>query len=280
MTDNMIPSDFLTRYNTTENTCDCFDKRWMPVNYPSNPNQPCKHIKVCRDPNAWRSWMRPWQRNVTVRPPDDSRFWNRWAESKFQRFQSNVDPSQTVEKLLEWLNKGRSYNLVDSDRSIYCYHLNRYISWCNGHLNIERYNTTENSCECKAFERKVFPGYLCKHIRAFRERQPPKVELRVLKTDEPSVVKSVDEFNEQLLLLKEEQAAFEKEKEEYTDALGLCLLCYTNKKIGCCDTCNKGMCPDCWRNMELRKKTTCPWCRTQMKPLVDVLIKKFKELSA
>lgn len=273
MTEVSMPSDFLTRYSTTGHSCECPDKRWMPTNFPSNPNQPCKHITVFNDPQAWRHWMNP------ARPPDDSRFFNRLAELKFKKFQ-RIDPSQTVEKLLEWLNDGRGDNLVGSDLSIYCFHINHYITWCKGYLNIGRYNTTENSCECEAFKRSVIPGHPCKHIRAFRKRQPPKVELRVLKTDEPSAVKSVDEFNKQLLLLKEEQAAFEKEKEEYTDALGLCLLCYTNKKIGCCDTCNKGMCPDCWRNIELRRKTTCPWCRTQMKPLVDVLIKKFKELSA
>ncbi len=280
MTDNMIPSDFLTRYNTTESSCECPDKRWMPINSPSDPHQPCKHIKVFKDPNAWCSWMMPssqWQR--PLRPPDDRCFWNRWVEQKFKRLQ-RLDPSQTVEKLLEWLNEGRIGPMFGRERPIYCWNLNLYISWCKGYLNIERYNTTENSCECESFKRRDPSGHPCKHIRAFRELQPPKVELRVLKTDEPSAVNSVEEFNKQLLLLKEEQAAFEKEKEEYTDALGLCLLCYTNKKIGCCDTCDKGMCPDCWRNMELRKKTTCPWCRTQMKPLVDVLIKKFKELSA
>jgi len=218
--------------------------------------------------------------NTRPRTPNDRRFWNRWVELKFKRLQK-VDPSLTIEKFLEWFKKDRRENLIgSSERSIYCYHLDHYISWCKGYLNIERYNTTENSCECKDFERRNLTGYLCKHIRAFRESNPPRVELRVLRTDKHYLVSSIEEFNKQVALLKEEKAAFEKEKEEYTDALGLCLLCYTNKKIGCCNTCNKGMCIDCWRNIELRKKTNCPWCRIPMKPLMNVLIDKFKEFSA
>jgi len=60
------------------------------------------------------------------------------------------------------------------------------------------------------------------------------------------------------------------------------LVCYTEKRIGCCGICKKGICVDCWRSIEKSKRregVPCPWCRATMLPLVDVLIEKFKEFS-
>ena len=272
-----MPSNFLTRYNTTENTCECPDKHWIPINYPDTPDQQCKHIKVYRDPSVWRYWMTPYipYSNVTVRPPNDDRFASIFAEYLFSH-QKRLYPMITVEKIVEWK---RSHLQLSS--KIYNSDILNYIKWFKGFHNIELYNTTETSCDCLAF--RYSSDGNCKHIRALlSQKPPPPPPVTPLETQEPSLVSSVEDFNKQLELLNEEKAALEKEKEEYTDALGLCLLCYTNKKIGCCDTCNKGMCVDCWRNIERRcswKKPSCPWCRTPTEPLVDVLIKKFKEFS-
>lgn len=271
-----MPSNFLTRYNTTEDTCECPDKHWIPVNYPDTPDQQCKHIKVYRDPSVWRYWMTPYipSRNVIHRPPNDDRFVNIFVEQLFTGTK-RCYPMITVEKILEWRGPGLPYKIHKN-------HIMGYLQWYKGFYNIELYNTTESSCDCMAFKYHSLDGK-CKHIKSLlSQKPPPPPPVTLLETQEPSLVSSVEDFNKQLALLNEEKAALEKEKEEYTDALGLCLLCYTNKKIGCCDTCNKGMCVDCWRNIERRcswKKVSCPWCRTPIEPLVDVLIKKFKELS-
>lgn len=259
-----MPDNFLTRYNTTENSCECLDKRWMPINYK------CKHNKVFKDPSVWRSWMEPCASTWKKLHPH-SPFNNRAAWRKALDF--------STDDIIDWLKEKRWPN-AGRIHGIYTFHVDLYKK----HLNPKKYNTTLTSCDCldmkwAPINHSRNPDYKCKHIKAFIEQHPPKVELQFLKTNEFSLVSSIEEFNKQLALLKEEQAAFEKEKEEYTDALGLCMLCYTNKKIDCCDTCNKGMCTDCWNNMELRRKTNCPWCRTPMKSLTDVLINKFKEFS-
>ena len=72
-----------------------------------------------------------------------------------------------------------------------------------------------------------------------------------------------------------------EELEKIENEYGLCRICLESNKpilIGCC---SGKLCTKCWKNMETksgtRKQPVCPYCRTNMPSLLDVLIRKIEE---
>jgi len=255
-----VPENFLTRYNTTDNSCECLDKHWSDFNYPGFPEYQCKHIKVFKDPSAWRSWMMPLIPIQRCTPPPG------WLRCYTYRQAQELGYSR--EDILEYISK---VNMTE---------LNPFHRVTHGELNqyhrfrINFYKTTKDSCDCPFL--KFHPDVpFCKHIRYFREYHKCD-KSSVLSTTNTLLVNDIEEFNRQ-------KEIFEKERDEYAEKLDLCHICYTGKNIHVCSTCTKnGICIDCYKEMESKKKygsTKCPYCRTPLPNIVDYLVEKFKNFN-
>ena len=253
-----IPENFLTRYNTTGNSCECPDKRWAPINYPDNPNYLCKHIKVRCNPECFRDWM---QQSIPPRQPPPPGW------SHFYVYRNAQDFLYSRQDIIEYLSKinfcdySPFYRVKSSDLQQY----HRY--------RINFYNTTKDSCECPFL--KYYPQRTCKHIIYFRTYHKCE-RSSILHSTNSLLVNDIEEFNRQ-------KALFDKEREEYAELLDLCKICYTGKNIHVCSSCKtNGICIDCYKELEMKKRnfsSKCPYCRTPLPPIVDFLVDKFKQFN-
>lgn len=254
-----MPQDFLTRYNTTLSSCQCKDMEFAPINHRGNADYKCKHIRVMNDPSSYTFYDAPW-------PTPGPRVPTGWTNKYAYHF-------AMVEKF--------SLSEIMEYKNAMCAITGKYNSGKAGLTDIDsyykfktEYNTTRTRCLCERRER--FPNEHCKHMIYVRQNGTP-----VLTTTNEGLINSIEELNKQRELLLKQQKDFETEKEEYIDSLKLCLVCYTEKTIESCSTCKKGVCVDCYNTIDKRSynKPKCPWCRSQMEPVVDFLIKKFKEFN-
>jgi hypothetical protein len=242
-----IPENFLTRYNTTSESCECPSLKY-------HPEIPCKHIKVFNDNSVYDSCMQPLMPAATPPPGWYSYYTYRIAQ-EFQYYREDV---------LEYIASINKTKLETSHR-VRLSELDQYHRY-----RINLYNTTRNSCECPSL--KYHPEIPCKHMVYFRENH----KSNIFNTSNPILINDIEEFNRQ-------KEIFEKEKEEYAEKLDLCYICYTGKNIHVCSACKtNGICIDCYKEMESKKKfgsTKCPYCRTPLPNIVDFLVEKFKNLS-
>lgn len=257
----MIPVNFLTRYNSTKDSCECPDKKWN-----STDGYMCKHMRVSSNPQNFRQYMDPdYINSFKSSPPSNPVFYSKKAELEFKKLFNDTE----LDKIIKFSKK----------RKITIYYIKSYINYKNGFNNITLYKTTPTYCGCNAWKYRETPYHLCKHQKALTYNST----IKPLKTECLELVSSVEDFNKQLEILNKEKDALEEEKHNYIENLGICLICYKNKKIDFCETCNKGLCIDCWRAIELStpkyKDTSCPWCRSKIKPLIDILIEKFKNFT-
>lgn len=190
--------------------------------------------------------------------------------------------------------------LCISNRVIYMKDLKRYIH------GSPTYETTYYSCTCPDYiHRRQNHNLICKHIRIFRlgysgsppshlsfqqqpqqqQTQEPPQQPQIQEQAQPHEDKELDtiisgfqKFVKDREQFTNERKAFYKEQEEFQKKFNLCRVCMDSNtiKVSCC---NGFLCLDCWFKMEKSRKTDCPFCRTKLKPLVEVLIEKFKSFN-
>jgi len=224
------------------------------MNNPNIPNYKCKHIQVFNDNSVYDSWMKPLL-PVASPPPG-------WCS--YYTYRIAQDYHYCREDILEYIASINKTKLETSHR-VRLSDINQYHRY-----RINFYNTTKNTCECTFL--RYHPERPCKHMVYFRENH----KSNILNTSNPILINDIEEFNRQ-------KEIFEKEKEEYAEKLDLCHICYTGKNIHVCSACKTyGICIDCYKEMESKKKygsTKCPYCRTPLPNIVDFLVEKFKNFS-
>lgn len=324
MSTTVMPENFLTRYNTTTESCNCPSYIYTQRNI----GRECKHIRVLKNPSSYTVWDSP----THVHNYDRSR-WLTYASFERAR-RHNLENSEELVDFVRnrgFHNQGetissfdimvfRSWNyLKQVALARYFnieYRLNVYSKIRNVRemLNIpeitsiweytEDYETTHNSCKCKSFH--YYPEFFCKHIVEKNnlsateihinevylsqlqnsEQVPPLVPLERMSIESNSEEEThmfdniIDSLNQMKILqkqLKEERSLLLKEQEEFRENSSCCNICYDSKSIKCCNVCSGKLCVDCWKKIEDRKRRNCPYCRSEMERLRDVLIKKFKQ---
>lgn len=144
-------------------------------------------------------------------------------------------------------------------------------------------------------------GYLERHLSSATiellesnddlENLPPLIPLELpleSEASESSEAECSDPFDNligelgQMKLLRkqiqQERQQLIKDQEDFKKKSSGCNVCYESRSIKCCNVCSGKLCVDCWKKIESRDRCRkCPYCRSQMEPLVDVLIRKFKQ---
>lgn len=242
-----FPDDFLTRYSTTVNSCSCPFRKWFPT-------IECKHMKVASDNDNWREWMRPKRESQPFNGPFTSQSAKLFAD---EHGYSQADIFSYISEVLTFPV------LYLTKRDVLSYHY--FIT------NI--YKTTITSCQCKA--REFNNNVPCKHMsRLLRLRVENQNGNTHYTTTNEVLVNNVEEFNK----IRND---FEAEKNEIMEKMGLCPICYSSTTIKSCDTCSHKICIECYYSIEKSKSVQrpCPFCRKKMRPLIDVLMEKFKNIN-
>lgn len=77
--------------------------------------------------------------------------------------------------------------------------------------------------------------------------------------------------------IKDKYDKMEQELNDLEEISNICRICYKNQKVKL-SCCSGGICYHCWYEQELRKKP-CPYCRSPLPNLVDILINKIDKLN-
>lgn len=80
--------------------------------------------------------------------------------------------------------------------------------------------------------------------------------------------------------LVDENLQLSKELDEIEKVFKICKICHERKRISL-DCCSGGLCMECWDSIETSKRDStpkCPYCRTPLPKLVDVLINFVNQL--
>lgn len=98
-------------------------------------------------------------------------------------------------------------------------------------------------------------------------------------------LEKIDFLKEKEIILKE-IINVKDELRDLEEICNICRICFKNQKIqlGCC---SGGICYRCWDKHESRSPlgegsstiTKCPFCRSPLPRLVDILINKFEKLN-
>lgn len=266
-----MPFNFLTRYNTTEDSCECPDMRWAIDNYWNYENHKCKHIKVLNG-GEYDSSMKP--KEKTPRPILVGWKSKKALETAREHSVIHGDINSHYVKLWDVV-----YNISMRNRVQY-YGVSEIKSYVCYRDNV--YKTTHSGCDCPS--RKYEPSIKCKHMVLYSFDNPLTRVLPVVthfSTKQPELIEDVASLNKEFQKLNTEKRELKIKEANYKhkviEDLNVCFICYNKKSIQKCLQCSKGYCVDCYYEIEKRKykEFPCPYCRAPMKSLLDILYKKF-----
>lgn len=252
MTTFTTKEQFLAKYKTTADECDCLARGYsLPID-----NYSCKHMKVFRGELEFGQ-------HLVSKPRAPKYVKTKWASAIAQhRAETFGIAYEDIKKYL--VEIGQWYGPIYNDQ------INTYV-------NRLKYVTKSYSCSCYHHENTGEP---CKHM--IRLGKLKKIE-REKSLKEATGCDFLDKVEKSIKLAKEEieleRKNFLQEKEEFREKLGLCCICYETNTIdvGCCKA---KMCIGCWDKIEINvnRKPTCPLCREKLPQLTTILIDKFNNI--
>ena len=250
---------FFSRYNTSEEGCEC------PAFHYNNLHgysYLCKHMKVFLGVEEY---------DYDIHSPlirEINQDFNRNKFSSFKIKKKCEDKNWTYENICNTLGYQQNHKLKAKDIIEY-----------SKIIGPNRYNTTIDYCECLS-RMHAYPN-MCKHMKRIAEQNKPKTPK--MEADDKIIIceKKLElaQLERQIMDIREERKEFYIEREDFQKNFQLCGICYGSVtiKVGCC---SGPLCLNCWAiyedmNEKKEKNSSCPFCREPMAKLRDVLIDKF-----